>query len=146
VQVRCSSGRLKAEYSTFPPNPQCKENQRGAEPKVSFEIWVEKLGTEAASFKGSLRKDSGEAREWRGSFVCYRDTPLDVIRAGPQDMPPKAKDFLDINPWEIRGNGEHVDVVASQSAELMKDVSDDTVDEVKSGAYDRAADHAISSR
>ncbi|KAJ4343247.1 hypothetical protein N0V87_000469 [Didymella glomerata] len=68
-----------------------KENQRGAEPKVSFEIWVEKLGTEAASFKGSLRKDSGEAREWRGSFVYYRDTPLDVIRAGPQDMPPKAK-------------------------------------------------------
>lgn len=104
-----------------------KMHRRGKEPEVGFDIWVDKLGTETASFKGSLRKNDGEAREWRGNFVCYRDTPLDVIRAGPRDMPPKAKDFLDINPWEIRGNGEHVDVVALQSAELMKDVSDDSV-------------------
>ncbi|KAF2851723.1 hypothetical protein T440DRAFT_507139 [Plenodomus tracheiphilus IPT5] len=88
-----------------------------------FEIIVTELETETASFSGTIERSAGhQSQGWRGSYVCFKDTPLDVIQKGRQEIPEQVGPFLGMNPLIVIEVGEHVDAVALKSAELLKEL------------------------
>jgi hypothetical protein len=68
---------------------------------IGFNIKMTALDSDSAAFEGSFASYKDQAvttSSWRGSFIAYRDTPLNVIRAGRQPLPDDVCKFLDTSP------------------------------------------------
>ncbi|EME39176.1 hypothetical protein DOTSEDRAFT_75053 [Dothistroma septosporum NZE10] len=96
-----------------------------ATPELGFDIVFSGSSDSDAAFEGAVERavqNSRTRQDWRGNFVCAKKQNLSVVKQGPTRMPERAQNFLNIDPWTILGNGEHVDSVAQLSSRVLKDL------------------------
>ena len=88
-------------------------------PKIGFDIVFTSVKDENIKFKGTLQTEGVPQQSWRGSFVCYKQGTLAIIRQGRKPAPACVDPFLAIAPWAA----DHSDEVSHYGTKVLLDVS-----------------------
>ncbi|KAJ5798914.1 uncharacterized protein N7503_006419 [Penicillium pulvis] len=95
-------------------------------PSIEFEITINGLSDGinegAASFTGYITDHSVQPesqavrRQWKGLFICFRPTDMEIIRDGPRAIKPEIAELVHLTPF----NQSHEDEVSAAASRLFQ--------------------------